>query len=79
MGSRNFDNASFNESSSLWLKHHTNASHGQSSCKSLISLEFDPLFTDATSDDKKTIFLSAESKPYQENPEIMASFKPGAS
>ena len=47
--------------------------------KSLISPKFDLLFTDAPLDNKKTLFLSAESKPCLESAKIMASFKPGAS
>ena len=61
-GSINFFNASLRASSNQWLKHQIKEIQGKSSCNSLISSESLSLFTEAPSEERKTILLKTNSK-----------------
>ena len=56
-GSINSFNASLSANSNRWLKHQIKEIQGKSSCNSLISPESLPLFTEAPSEERKTILL----------------------
>ena len=61
-GSINSFNASLSANSNRWLKHQIKEIQGKSSCNSLISPESLPLFTEAQSEEKKTILLKTDSR-----------------
>ena len=61
-GSINSFNASLSASSYQWLKHQIKEIQGNSSCNSLISPESLPLFTEAPSEERRTILLKTDSR-----------------
>ena len=61
-GSINSFNASLRTSSNQWLKHQIKEIQGKSSCNGLISPESLPLFTEALSEERKTILLKTDSR-----------------
>ena len=78
-GSINSFNACFSANSNQWLKHQMKEIQGKSYCNSLISPESLPLFTEARSEERKTILLKTDSRECLWNVAKIAFFKPGAS
>ena len=78
-GSINSFNASLRANSNQWLKHQIKEIQGKSSCNSLISSESLSLFTEAPSEERKTILLKTDSRECLWNVAKIAFFKPGAS
>ena len=71
-------NASLSASSNQWLKHQIKEIQRKSSCNSLISPESLLLFTEAPSEERKTILLKTDLRECLWNVVKIAFFKPGA-
>ena len=61
-GSINSFNASLSANTNRWLTHQIKEIQGKSSCNSQISPESLPLFTEAPSEERKTILLKTDSR-----------------